>query len=135
MAPIDLHFYEWFRAPISLLAATCFLVAGAGGAASAAQSFPDQSGIASTYSSNGEQTASGELTNPHNMTAAHRWLPFGTMVRVTNMRNGQSVVVRINDRGPFAFGRVIDLTSAAARALNFSGLTQVNLFVVVDPEP
>ena len=56
------------------------------------------------------------------LTAAHRTLPFGTMVRVTNKRNGKSVVVRINDRGPFIRGRVIDLTPAGARALAFSGL-------------
>jgi rare lipoprotein A len=59
------------------------------------------------------------------MTAAHRSLPFGTKVRVTNRRNGRSVVVRINDRGPFVRGRVIDLTPAGARALGFSGLAPV----------
>ena len=64
------------------------------------------------------------------MNAAHRTLPFGTMVRVTNDRNGRSVVVRINDRGPFVRGRVIDLTPAAAQALGFSGLAQVTLDVV-----
>ena len=67
------------------------------------------------------------------MTAAHRSLPFGTMVRVTNRRNGQSVIVRINDRGPVRGGRVIDVTSAAARALDFTGLTEVDLSVVVRP--
>ena len=60
-------------------------------------------------------------------TAAHRTLPFGTKVRVTNKRNGKFVVVRINDRGPFIRGRVIDVTPAAARVLGFSGLTQVVL--------
>jgi rare lipoprotein A len=84
-----------------------------------------QSGIASIYS--GGRTANGERAHPHRMTAAHRSLPFGTMVRVTNKRNGKSVVVRINDRGPFIRGRVIDVTPAAARALGFSGLTQVVL--------
>jgi rare lipoprotein A len=64
------------------------------------------------------------------MTAAHRTLAFGTLVRVTNRSNGRSVVVRINDRGPFVRGRVIDLTPAAARALGFSGLAQVTLTVV-----
>jgi rare lipoprotein A len=59
------------------------------------------------------------------MTAAHRSLPFGTKVRVTNRRNGRSVVVRINDRGPFVRGRVIDVTPAGARALGFSGLAPV----------
>jgi rare lipoprotein A len=64
------------------------------------------------------------------MTAAHRSLPFGTKVRVTNHRNGRSVVVRINDRGPYVRGRVIDVTPAAADALGFSGLTSVTLLVL-----
>jgi rare lipoprotein A len=64
------------------------------------------------------------------MTAAHRSLPFGTKVRVTNRRNGRSVVVRINDRGPYIRGRVIDVTPAAADALGFSGLTTVSLLVL-----
>lgn len=64
------------------------------------------------------------------MTAAHRTLPFGTMVRVTHRKTGKSVVVRINDRGPFVRGRVIDLTPAAARELGFSGLAPVTLSVV-----
>ena len=64
------------------------------------------------------------------MTAAHRSLPFGTKVRVTNDRTGRSVIVRINDRGPFVRGRVIDVTPAAARELGFSGVTQVSLEVV-----
>ena len=68
--------------------------------------------------------------SPAAMTAAHRTLPFGTMVRVTDSHTGRSVVVRINDRGPFVRGRVIDLTPAAARALGFSGLADVTLDVV-----
>jgi rare lipoprotein A len=64
------------------------------------------------------------------LTAAHRSLPFGTRVRVTNTRSGRSVVVRINDRGPFVRGRVIDVTPAAAHALGFSGLARVSLAVV-----
>lgn len=84
-----------------------------------------QSGIASIYS--GGRTANGERAHAHGMTAAHRTLPFGTKVRVTNKRNGKTVVVRINDRGPFIRGRVIDVTPAAARALGFSGLTPVVL--------
>ena len=89
-----------------------------------------QSGVASVYAYSGGRTASGERASPAALTAAHRSLPFGTMVRVTNERNGRSVVVRINDRGPFVRGRVIDLTPAAARALGFSGLAEVNLDVV-----
>jgi rare lipoprotein A len=91
-----------------------------------------QSGIASIYAYDGEKTANGERASPQKLTAAHRTLPFGTRVRVTNTRNGRSVVVRINDRGPFVRGRVIDVTPAAAGALGFSGLTAVTLLVVKD---
>jgi len=87
-----------------------------------------QSGIASVYS--GGRTANGERASASGYTAAHRTLPFGTLVRVTNTRNGRSVVVRINDRGPFIKGRVIDLTPAGARAIGFSGLAPVTLAVV-----
>jgi rare lipoprotein A len=86
-----------------------------------------ESGIASIYGYDGQRTASGERAQPNGLTAAHRTLPFGTRVRVTNKRNGRSVVVRINDRGPFVRGRVIDLTPAAARVLGFSGLAPVTL--------
>jgi rare lipoprotein A len=85
------------------------------------------SGIASVYS--GGRTASGERMNPGAMTAAHRTLPFGTSVTVVNNRNGRAVVVRINDRGPFVAGRVIDLSPAAARAIGVSGLAPVSLSV------
>ena len=88
-----------------------------------------QSGIASVYSYKGSKTASGERAHPSGMTAAHRTLPFGSKVRVTNKRNGRSVVVRINDRGPFVRGRVIDVTPAAAQALGFSGLAPVHVAV------
>lgn len=86
-----------------------------------------QSGIASVYAYSGQRTASGERAQPNGFTAAHRTLPFGTRVRVTNKRNGRSIMVRINDRGPFVRGRVIDLTPAAAHALGFSGLAPVTL--------
>ncbi|MFZ0423500.1 MAG: septal ring lytic transglycosylase RlpA family protein [Xanthobacteraceae bacterium] len=89
-----------------------------------------QSGVASVYAYNGGKTASGERMSNGALTAAHRTLPFGTMVRVTNARSGRSVVVRINDRGPFVRGRVIDLSPAAARELGFSGLVNVTLDVV-----
>ena len=86
--------------------------------------------IASVYSYKGEKTANGERSHPSALTAAHRSLPFGTKVRVTNQRNKRSVVVRINDRGPFVRGRVIDLTPAGANQLGFSGLAPVSLKVV-----
>jgi rare lipoprotein A len=84
-------------------------------------------GIASVYSDT--QTASGERMNAGAMTAAHRTLPFGTRVTVRNNHNGRAVVVRINDRGPFVRGRVIDLSPAAARAIGLDGLAQVSLRV------
>jgi peptidoglycan lytic transglycosylase len=86
------------------------------------------SGIASVYSDS--RTASGEAMISGGMTAAHRSLPFGTQVTVVNKNNGRSVVVRINDRGPFVRGRVIDLSPAAARALGVNGLASVSLSVV-----
>jgi rare lipoprotein A len=84
-----------------------------------------QGGIASVYSGGG--TASGERMNPGALTAAHPSLPFGTKVRVTNKHTGRSVVVRINDRGPFVKGRVIDLSPAAAKAIGVGGIAQVSL--------
>lgn len=85
-----------------------------------------QCGKASWYALK-SRTASGEMMNPSAMTAAHRSLKFGTKVRVTNKRNGKSVIVRINDRGPFVKGRVIDVSKAAARQLGFisSGHTSI----------
>jgi rare lipoprotein A len=88
------------------------------------------SGIASVYDrSSGKQTASGEQLDEHALTAAHRSLPFGTLVRVKNNRNGREASVRINDRGPFVRGRIIDLTPAGAKALGFSGTADVSLTV------
>ena len=87
-----------------------------------------ETGIASIYS--GEHTANGEYAHAHALTAAHRTLPFGTKVKVTNIGNGQSVIVRINDRGPYIKGRIIDLTPAGAKAIGFSGLARVQVAVV-----
>ena len=87
-----------------------------------------QSGIASVYS--GGRTANGEYAHAGRLTAAHRSLPFGTLVRVTSTGSGRSVVVRINDRGPFVGGRIIDLTPAAAHAIGFSGLAPVTVTIV-----
>jgi rare lipoprotein A len=100
-------------------------------ASNAAQSAP-QTGLASIHS--GGRTASGEYARARGMTAAHRSLPFGTKVRVTNHRTGRSVIVRINDRGPFVRGRIIDVTPAAARELGFSGVARVSLEVVGQAE-
>ncbi|MEO8891804.1 MAG: septal ring lytic transglycosylase RlpA family protein, partial [Coleofasciculaceae cyanobacterium] len=95
-------------------------------------------GMASWYGPgfNGNQSASGEIYNQNAMTAAHKSLPFGTRVRVTNLDNGLTAVVRINDRGPYAYGRVIDLSAAAARALGVmqSGVAPVRLDVLGKPD-
>ena len=82
----------------------------------------------------GNRTASGERFDPDKLTAAHRSLPFGSMVRVTNTSNGDSVIVRINDRGPFAHGRVIDVSQAAAREIDMhrSGTARVKLALLND---
>ncbi len=91
-------------------------------------------GMASFYAAKfqGRRTASGETFNNSAMTAAHRSLPFGTQVKVTNVRNGRSVVVRINDRGPYAKGRIIDLSKAAAKKIGVSrsGVARVKLEVL-----
>lgn len=80
---------------------------------------PKQVGIASWYGPrfHGRKTANGERFNQNKMTAAHRGLPLGTKVKVTNLENGRKVVVRINDRGPYKYGRIIDLSRAAAKRL------------------
>lgn len=95
------------------------------------------SGMASWYGPgfHGNQSASGEIFNQNAMTAAHRSLPFGTKVQVTNLDNGRTAVVRINDRGPFAHGRVIDLSAAAARVLGLmqSGVAPVRVEVLGKP--
>ncbi len=98
--------------------------------AAAAYASAFESGLASVYCFRNGPTASGERSRPAVLTAAHKTLPFGTLVEVTNRENGRSIVVRINDRGPFLAGRVIDLTPAGARALKFDGLAQVMLRVL-----
>ena len=96
---------------------------------------PMRSGEASYYGHElaGNRTASGETFDPERLTAAHRTLPLGSRVRVTNPRNGESVVVRINDRGPFHGNRVIDLSTSAARTIGLirSGTGRVTLALLV----
>jgi len=107
---------------ICLIAAVVQLAPFAGATARA------ETGFASVYSTeSGSRTASGERLNPGALTAAHRSIPFGSHIRVTNRRNGRSVVVTVNDRGPFVRGRVVDVTPAAAHVLGFSGLAQVTV--------
>jgi rare lipoprotein A len=103
-------------------------------ALSAPHNQPYQVGTASWYGDyfEGRPTASGEPFNMYDMTAAHLTLPLGTLVRVTNLRNHRSVIVRINDRGPYVDGRIVDLSYNAARVLHFDqqGLQRVRLDVV-----
>lgn len=110
--------------------ATLFLCALVS-ACAAVPALAAERGIASIYG-NGDgyawrKTASGVPMNPSAMIAAHKTLKFGTMVTVTNERNGRTVVVKIVDRGPFIRGRIIDLSPAAARALGFDGLAPVTV--------
>jgi rare lipoprotein A len=95
----------------------------------------EEHGIASVYGNGrdghaGSKTANGEIVKPGSLTAAHKTLPFNTRVKITNKKNGKSVVVRINDRGPFVKGRVIDVVPAAAAQLGFNGLAPVVVTVV-----
>lgn len=94
------------------------------------------SGMASYFSREmaGNRTANGERCDPDTLTAAHRTAPFGSRIRVTSLTTGKSVVVRVNDRGPFRAGRVIDLSHAAARAIGMrrSGTAKVNLALLED---
>ncbi|MCX7625678.1 MAG: septal ring lytic transglycosylase RlpA family protein [Candidatus Sumerlaeaceae bacterium] len=98
-----------------------------------------QTGIASWYGSDfhGGPTASGERYDMHSLTAAHPSLPFGTLLRVTNLRNGREVVVRVNNRGPYRRNRIIDLSKEAARQLGMvgAGLAKVQVEVLQAVEP
>jgi rare lipoprotein A len=98
-----------------------------------------EEGVASWYGVpfNGRRTSNGEIYDMHEFTAAHRTLPFGAVVRVTNLRNGKQTEVRINDRGPFVADRVIDLSLSAAQAIEMigPGTAQVRLEVIGGPNP
>ena len=117
--------------PSNALAITAVVLGCTLGATSTAaeETKPIQTGAASWYGPgfHGKRTANGETFNTNALTAAHKILPFGTQLRVTNERTGKSVVVRINDRGPYAHGRVIDLSKAAAEAVGIEGVGQVTL--------
>jgi rare lipoprotein A len=109
------------HAAIFALVGTMFL--GCANARVVEKSSSRIAGIASVYDrSSGEETASGEQLREESLTAAHRTLPLGSVVEVTNSQNGRKAVVRINDRGPFVRGRIIDLTPAGARRLDFQEL-------------
>ncbi len=104
----------------------------------AKRTHPYQVGTASWYGSyfDGKETASGEPFDMYDLTAAHPTLPLGTYVKVTNLRNGKTVVVRVNDRGPVVEGRIIDLSYQAARVLNLEhqGIQTVRLDLVSEPQ-
>ncbi len=122
------------------LLATCALLSLLAGCASQSGTVDphgyDQTGVASYYGArhHGKRTASGERFNQHGLTAAHRQLPFGTRVKVTNLKNNDSVVVRINDRGPYTRGRLIDVSRAAAEQLGMlrSGTARVRVQALDD---
>lgn len=123
------------RAVAPLLPSATASVAAAVSAAAPSQAvFATQEGIGSWYGPGfaGRTTSNGEVFDPSQLTAAHRTLPFGTRVRVTNLETGASVEVRINDRGPFKPGRIIDLSRAAADRVGMlaSGIARVRVEVV-----
>ena len=124
----------WFAPDSRLVAAPRSRPPGTVDAAAGAHSFSQ--GIASFYTE-GLQTANGERFNTNAMTAAHRTLPFGTKLRVTSLTSGRSVTVRINDRGPYIKGRVVDLSLSAAKALGMvdAGVAKVRLDVLSRPKP
>jgi rare lipoprotein A len=101
------------------------------------ENFP-QYGKASWYGGrfHGRKTASGERFNKHGYTGAHRKLPFGTIIRVTNLRNGKEVYIKVNDRGPFVKGRMLDISRAAAEAIGSinRGVMRVKVEVISLPE-
>jgi rare lipoprotein A len=124
---------------LGMILGVFWLLGGCGATAKAPEPEPKnvrqvRVGLASFYGPqwHGRLTANGERLNIHAMTAAHRTLPFGTRVRVTLLETGKSVVVRINDRGPYVQGRIIDLTDAAARAIGLTtqGVGRVRLEVL-----
>jgi rare lipoprotein A len=122
--------------PICVIALACFLVGCSSTRSnkSSASKTGGTIGIASFYAEkyHGKKTASGQIFDMNKMTAAHRTLPFGQMVRVTNLANNRSVQVVINDRGPFVKGRIIDVSLAAARKLDMvkAGVAKVRLEVL-----
>lgn len=126
---VELRFQGWRNGMAIALASTFLLAAPA----ATANSY-DRVGEASWYGKryHGRTTANGERFDMNALTAAHKHLPFGTMVRVTNLNNKRSLVVRINDRGPYVRGRIIDLSRRAAALLDFQidGITKVRVQTV-----
>ena len=129
------------KGPVFLLAALAFLAIMRAADAPGVPPKPDhsESGVASWYGYpyHGRHAADGEIYDMDKLTAAHRTLPFGTRVRVVNLRNDKAVNVRINDRGPFIEGRIIDLSKAAARAIDLvlPGIAPVRIELIDAPAP
>ena len=127
------------RIPVICALVLALLLCGCAGSRSARRSSgAGERGQASWYGGHfhGRDTASGETYDKEALTAAHPRLPFGTVVKVTNEKNGWSVNVRINDRGPFAKGRIIDVSEAAARQLGMigDGVVPVSVRIVSRPK-
>lgn len=126
---VKLHKLSWLLLPLLLVLQACSTSSPPPISGPVVVSV--QQGKASYYGSrhHGRKTASGEPFNKNALTAAHPKLPFGSLVRVTNLNNQRSIVVRINDRGPYAKGRIIDLSEQAARELNMirAGVAQVKV--------
>ena len=128
----------WGLTALALASCTSLATTSEDAASQGGSAADGVTGVASYYAHefHGRTTASGESYDENALTAAHRELPFGTRVRVTNLSNDRNVVVRINDRGPFVAGRVIDLSYSAARRLDFieEGITTVRLEVLADDD-
>lgn len=124
--------------PVAAAAATPAATLAAVARNAATPSITEEQGIASWYGPGfaGRRTANGEVFDPSQLTAAHKELPFNSLVTVTNLFNGRTVVVRINDRGPFKPGRIIDLSRAGAEAIGMigSGTAQVRIEVMTLPQ-
>jgi rare lipoprotein A len=121
---------------VTILALFAVLLAACSESRTEARDETGEKGIASWYGHpyHGRKTASGQIYDMEQMTAAHRLLPFGSVVRVTRVSNGKTVEVRINDRGPFVKGRIIDLSHAAATQLDIDGIAEVSLVTVFTPK-
>jgi len=121
-------------APIFLALVAGGVLAGCGSSAPRFVAPREMEGVASYYAEefNGRKTANGEVYDMHALTAAHRTLPFNTKLRVSNLNNGRSVIVRVNDRGPFKESRILDLSLEAARRLGITreGTARVKIEIV-----
>jgi rare lipoprotein A len=120
----------------TLLITIFSLLCGCSATSSSAALIEESNGINKKYYVNatwykaGKRTANGEKFDPHGMTAAHKKLPFNTMVRVTNPANGKSILVRINDRGPFTKGRDLDLAMGAAKSIEMKNTSKLIMEII-----